>query len=640
MGIQLTVAEKIRAATGPWQELARLFVDDFPTIYSLMKDRARAKDFQLTLSCFSQILEVMHPTASNGIPMLKTNHIALPKFVKNTGAVDDGIKSHLANVWRTFKNLLEADSDTFTNTSKYLRGVQTFAPVEMVAVAVLISMYSDTRNIDLLLGDIRALRQSLREHFVDLRLNAPVWRFAWAYIDDLEAHRGAVDNSVVTRKSPIRRPGPSASNSAVVVPPSSSSSRPASTMTATIAGPSQTSSKGKVPVRASHPSVPIPETLPAIKQESRATTPSLATRRPSKRQRTNSAPSITQPPILNPSNNLVSTAPASPSQTANQTPRVRPSPTQTRFTRKVGDTLLGATSLSTISPSTTNGSLLSSSQAATRTSASGILPPDISNNAAPPAGTPVRGSNIPWGLDGEAGGELTRQTNRCTEPEQTDAAKLKVVPGQDSPAMLLRGLQMRVSDQDNSLAPTTPTNLATQAKTISPIPPALQNSQSNARQHSNRKWKTPQPFRFSDGLSKAKSVPADAASNKAAELQGATKSTFAQPDQSMLAYPTANIIPMRWTTPLTSSPGRPKKRKPAARPTPVELEGAIDLTSDGELEQERQDLLSSFKGRSSAKKIAKPTPIEHSLFIEENEALEEQSPAMNKPYAHLRKVPN
>jgi hypothetical protein len=53
MGVQLTLAEKMRASTGPWQELARLFVDDFPIVYSLMKDRARAKDFQLTLSCFS-----------------------------------------------------------------------------------------------------------------------------------------------------------------------------------------------------------------------------------------------------------------------------------------------------------------------------------------------------------------------------------------------------------------------------------------------------------------------------------------------------------------------------------------------------------------------------------------------------------
>lgn len=202
MGVQLSVAEKMRAQTGPWQELARLFVDDFPSIYSLMKERARAKDFQLTLSCFSQIVEVMHPTASNGIPILKTNHSHLPKLLSNKGAVDDGLKSHLANVWNTFKELISEDSNTFTNERKTLMGVQTFAPIEMVAVTVLISKYSETRNNQLLLGDIQVLRETLREQFTDLRLNVPTWKFVWDFIEDLEAIRGAVNRSTVNRKRP------------------------------------------------------------------------------------------------------------------------------------------------------------------------------------------------------------------------------------------------------------------------------------------------------------------------------------------------------------------------------------------------------------------------------------------------------
>lgn len=199
MGMTLTAAEKMRASSGPWQELARLFVDDFPAVYNLMKDRARAKDFQLTLSCFSQIVEIMHPTAATGIPVLKTNHTALPKFIGNKGLVDDGIKSHLASVWNTLQELIELDPDTFTNASKYLGGVQTFAPVEMVAVTIMISMYSETRNNRMLLGDIRALREELRKHFIDLRLNAATWKFIWEYLDELEVIRGAVDGSVLDR---------------------------------------------------------------------------------------------------------------------------------------------------------------------------------------------------------------------------------------------------------------------------------------------------------------------------------------------------------------------------------------------------------------------------------------------------------
>lgn len=207
MGVQLNLAEKMRASTGPWQELAILFVNDFPSVYDLMKDRARSKDFQLTLSCFSQIVECMHPSSASGVPTLKTNHTHLPKLLSNKGAVDDALKSHLASVWNTIKELIDMDPDTFTNGNKYLRGVQTFAPVEMVAVTVLISMHSETRNNRLLLGDIQAMRTAVRESFVDLRLNAAVWKWFWEYIDELEAIRGTIDGSIVDRSTNPREKG-------------------------------------------------------------------------------------------------------------------------------------------------------------------------------------------------------------------------------------------------------------------------------------------------------------------------------------------------------------------------------------------------------------------------------------------------
>ena len=93
MGVQLNLAEKMRAASGPWQELGKLYVEDFPVIVSLLKDRSRAKDFQIILACFCQILEVQHPTNPNGIPVLKTNYKSLPKFLDNREALDDATKS-------------------------------------------------------------------------------------------------------------------------------------------------------------------------------------------------------------------------------------------------------------------------------------------------------------------------------------------------------------------------------------------------------------------------------------------------------------------------------------------------------------------------------------------------------------------
>ncbi|KAF1929373.1 uncharacterized protein M421DRAFT_419906 [Didymella exigua CBS 183.55] len=284
MGMQLNLAEKMRASTGPWQELARLYVVDFPAVYSLMKDRARSKDFQLTLSCFSQIVECMHPTAANGVPVLKTNHTHLPKLLSNKGAVDDALKSHLASVWNTFKDLIEADPDTFTNANKYLRGVQTFAPVEMVAVSVLISMHSETRNNRLLLGDIQAMRTAVRENFVDLRLNATVWKWFWEYIENLETIRGAIDGSTLSR----RTNQPTKKNV-------SSEGAAASSTVAAISAAAAAPKKGRFTARTKRRAeAPVDEMLietPAAVEQEPVAAPMPDLRSPKRRRTENSVPS-------------------------------------------------------------------------------------------------------------------------------------------------------------------------------------------------------------------------------------------------------------------------------------------------------------------------------------------------------------
>lgn len=218
----------------------------------------------------------MHPTASDGIPVLKTNHNALPKLLSNKGAVDDGLKSRLASVWNTFKDLVEEDHGTFNNATKYLRGVQTFAPVEMVAVTVLISMYSSTRDNQLLLGDIKAMREAIRENFADLRMNAPVWKFVWDFIDNLEAIRGAVDRNTVYRNEGQSSKS-SASTTAVVLHRTAASAPKAMTRKA------KPSAGWKAPL------ILPPQQPFTVKKEEGTYTLSMEPR-PAKRQRTDSGP--------------------------------------------------------------------------------------------------------------------------------------------------------------------------------------------------------------------------------------------------------------------------------------------------------------------------------------------------------------
>ncbi|OCK86843.1 uncharacterized protein K441DRAFT_452717, partial [Cenococcum geophilum 1.58] len=192
MGVSLTPAEKMRATSGPWQDFTRLFENDFSSVVGLAKTD-RGAGFRLLLCCFSQILEVQHPTNANGKPTLRTNSKYLQDiFVKNIKALDDATKSHLASVFTTFKELVGEDLQTFKNNG--YRTVKTFAPVELIAVAVLISMYGDSRNNALLLGDVRAMRLTLRQTRHDLQMNQGTWDAIWEFLESLESYRGVVDD--------------------------------------------------------------------------------------------------------------------------------------------------------------------------------------------------------------------------------------------------------------------------------------------------------------------------------------------------------------------------------------------------------------------------------------------------------------
>ncbi|KAL5418227.1 hypothetical protein PMIN03_001206 [Paraphaeosphaeria minitans] len=217
MGMPLSVAEKMRATSGPWQDLARHFISDFSVIYSLQKDRMRAKDFQLTLSCFSQIVEIQHPMLSDGTPVHKSSHSHLTKLVGRDNILDDDLKSHLAIVWKTLKGLIELDPNTFTNAGKWLKGVQTFAPVEMIAVTVLISVHIETRN-NKLLEHIRSLRENLRENFSDLKNNSYVWKAIWSFVGNLGKNAGNDDtadqNVPFSSRAPASRSAPATATKA------------------------------------------------------------------------------------------------------------------------------------------------------------------------------------------------------------------------------------------------------------------------------------------------------------------------------------------------------------------------------------------------------------------------------------------
>ena len=163
----------------------------------MIKSNKRAAAFQRILICFSQIYECQSPSAADGIPRFQIGIKKLEKFCAAEETLDTETKSHLRFVFDLFQEVAEEYPETFGD-NHYVK-VKTFAPIEFVAVSVLLSQKGANRPKGLLRGDILTLRLQLRSEHVDLRMNQSVWASAWRFIDDLERHRGTVDGSTVRK---------------------------------------------------------------------------------------------------------------------------------------------------------------------------------------------------------------------------------------------------------------------------------------------------------------------------------------------------------------------------------------------------------------------------------------------------------
>lgn len=181
-----------------------------------MVNNKRASGFRNILICFSQIYECHDPIATDGVPRLQHTIPSLERFSRNQDSLNTKTKSHLREVFELFNELVDADVTTFGNRG-YTR-VKTFAPIELVAVAVLLSQHKK-RPTGMLQGDIATLRDHLRSKHEDLRMNGNCWASAWEFIDNLERYRGAVDTSTIRKTGGKTKQRATRNSGAVVAGP-------------------------------------------------------------------------------------------------------------------------------------------------------------------------------------------------------------------------------------------------------------------------------------------------------------------------------------------------------------------------------------------------------------------------------------
>ncbi|KAI9670879.1 MAG: hypothetical protein M1817_003764 [Caeruleum heppii] len=205
-GVQLTPAEKFRASRGAWQCLADRFENEYEDILSLCGNK-RSRGWRQILEICNQIMEAHHPEGSDDSCRLVTRPDAIKKMLQAQDLCTEATKAQLDRVFLTISVLMHKDPSTFE--SKHLKRPKTFAPVELVAVAVLVSLHPQ-RNQALLLADILMIRRELREAFDDLRLNSHVWQGAWSLIKEVERIHGTTDGTTVLQGSSAASTDPNA----------------------------------------------------------------------------------------------------------------------------------------------------------------------------------------------------------------------------------------------------------------------------------------------------------------------------------------------------------------------------------------------------------------------------------------------
>lgn len=119
----------------------------------------RGTGFRNLLTSFAQVIEVQNPSRPDGRPMTRVQMPQVTSMCKNVKC-DEGSKSHLASVFSKFQELVELSPQTFRDNN--YKVARNFAPIEIVAVAVLLSLYMDKRNTTMLIGDIAAMRDEGR----------------------------------------------------------------------------------------------------------------------------------------------------------------------------------------------------------------------------------------------------------------------------------------------------------------------------------------------------------------------------------------------------------------------------------------------------------------------------------------------
>ncbi|KAF8453021.1 hypothetical protein BGX38DRAFT_1269023 [Terfezia claveryi] len=180
MGMELRPAEKLKARSGEWQKFTIEVENQYPDLMAKI-DNKRGRAFQTLLTTFKIIL------TDDDNPVYSTGASTLGPFLEKPQLLDESFKKLVHRIFVAYYKVFKGHPHVFENNN-YRHSVK-FAPIEFTGVALLIHRHPD-RSTGLLAGDIKRMREVLREQRQELRSNSTTFKAIVAYIDNLEQYRG------------------------------------------------------------------------------------------------------------------------------------------------------------------------------------------------------------------------------------------------------------------------------------------------------------------------------------------------------------------------------------------------------------------------------------------------------------------
>ena len=120
-------------------------------------------------------------------PVYSTGASTLGPFLEKPQLLDEQFKKVVHQIFAAYHKVFKGHPHVFENNN-YRHSIK-FAPIEFTGVALLIHRHPD-RSVGLLAGDIKRMREVLREQRQELRSNSTTFKAIVAYIDNLEQYRG------------------------------------------------------------------------------------------------------------------------------------------------------------------------------------------------------------------------------------------------------------------------------------------------------------------------------------------------------------------------------------------------------------------------------------------------------------------